>query len=443
MSGLVSALGLASLLAAASPAVEAERLAASAIQMAATRPADALSEARRALALTADFDPIAYVKAGRKGEVVEDAYVAARAEYRRHRAKLYEAVGEAFAQGGRNPEAVRYLRRAAQLDPQGTAVPRFARALVGSGRGREALEALLARIAREPSAETLAALSEAADAAGVPSLQAEIDRARAKALAAPKAEFRDGPFRLPERARLSTGEPVRLDGDGVTLVYVADPACRPCSADLEALKRLAPASARVVLMSAVPDRDQALRAVAALYRYAWPFLVGAGSAESLGVPAASLLAVGRRGFSVFVVTTPLAASLPPVLEILSRQDANESVPRGTWKRVAVERPEASPPPTLLANGFAPGEDQPAPQAFFGAVAAYDAGRPAEALRLVEQLEATGDWLLPPEARLDRALCLAAMGRREEARKLLLRTGDSRFQDAVDAALERVGTPEKR
>ena len=43
-------------------------------------------------------------------------------------------------------------------------------------------------------------------------------------------------------------------------------------------------------------------------------------------------------------------------------------------------------------------------------------------------------------RLDRALCLAALGRREEARRMLLRTGDSRFQDDVDRTLEQVGTP---
>ena len=65
---------------------------------------------------------------------------------------------------------------------------------------------------------------------------------------------------------------------------------------------------------------------------------------------------------------------------------------------------------------------------------------AEALRLFEGLEARGDgWLLPPEARLDRALCLAALGRRDEARRLLLKTGDSRFQEGLDRALEKVGT----
>ena len=50
-------------------------------------------------------------------------------------------------------------------------------------------------------------------------------------------------------------------------------------------------------MPAVPDRDQALRGVATLYRYAWPFSVGPGSVASLGVPAPSLVAIGRRGFS--------------------------------------------------------------------------------------------------------------------------------------------------
>ncbi len=81
--------------------------------------------------------------------------------------------------------------------------------------------------------------------------------------------------------------------------------------------------------------------------------------------------------------------------------------------------------------------------FTGAVEAFRKGRKAEALRLFEGLEARGDgWLLPPEARLDRALCLAGLARREEARRMLLRTGDSRFQDAVDRALEAVGSPGK-
>jgi len=47
------------------------------------------------------------------------------------------------------------------------------------------------------------------------------------------------------------------------------------------------------------------------------------------------------------------------------------------------------------------------------------------------------WLLPPEARLDRALCLALAGQRDAARRILLRTGDTRFEDAIDRLLEKV------
>jgi hypothetical protein len=74
------------------------------------------------------------------------------------------------------------------------------------------------------------------------------------------------------------------------------------------------------------------------------------------------------------------------------------------------------------------------------VAAYRDGRAAEAQRLLDGLAARGDgWLLPPEARLDRALCLAKAGQRDAARLLLLHVGDSRFQDDVDRALESVGS----
>jgi hypothetical protein len=52
-------------------------------------------------------------------------------------------------------------------------------------------------------------------------------------------------------------------------------------------------------------------------------------------------------------------------------------------------------------------------------------------------------LLPPEARLNRSLCLLGLGRREDARLMLLKTGDSRFQEDVDRTLERAGTPAKR
>jgi hypothetical protein len=56
------------------------------------------------------------------------------------------------------------------------------------------------------------------------------------------------------------------------------------------------------------------------------------------------------------------------------------------------------------------------------------------MRLLEAATADG-WLLPPEARFDRAVCLARLGRREEARRLLLRIGDSRFHDDIDRVME--------
>src|SRR5687767_14648364 len=78
------------------PVQRAETLAAGALSRAAADPAAALADARRALALTADFDPTAFVRAGRRGEMVEDSYQAARDAYRLHRALLYEAVGAAL-----------------------------------------------------------------------------------------------------------------------------------------------------------------------------------------------------------------------------------------------------------------------------------------------------------------------------------------------------------
>jgi len=121
----------------------------------------------------------------------------------------------------------------------------------------------------------------------------------------------------------------------------------------------------------------------------------------------------------------------------------ETVPRPSWNRRPVDRSPLPPPPALLPEGIAPGEDAPAPPEFDAAVAAYRAGKAAEAQRLFDVLEAKGDgWLLPPEARLDRALCLARAGQRDAARRILLRTGDSRFEEKVDQLLEAVAEPKK-
>ncbi len=425
------------------PVAESERLAAEALQLAPARPAAARSSAGRALAATAEFDPIAFVKAGRKGEVVEDEFLAAREEYRRHRARLYEAMGEALFRSGNAPAARRYFGRAVLLDATSGGRARLARALTSEGRGREALDLLLGAHAALDG-DGLAIASQAADLAGVPSLQAELDRARLASLELePRPEFRDGPLSLPDRARLSTGELFRAASEGVTLVYVADPGCRTCSADLLDLKGIAAPGARVALFAAQPEQDAALRSVVTLYRHRWPFLVNAGNARERDWPAPAVVAFARGGFSLAVVRPPLGSGLRPVLDVLARNDVAESVPRPAWNHRPVARPAPVPAPALLASGLAPGEDEPAPEPFARAVAAFEAGRHAEALKLLEAVAAAEDaWLLAPEARFDRALCLAALGRRDEARRILLRIGDSRFQDAVDAALERVGTPRR-
>jgi tetratricopeptide (TPR) repeat protein len=424
---------------------QAEALAAKAIAGAAAHPDTSLADARKAMALTLDFEPTAYVRAGRKGEVVEDAYVAARTEYRHHRARLYEATGVSLAAAARHVEAVRYLRRAFDLDPTEGRPVALARSLVALGRGRAALDVLLAGGGVSLGADTLAVAGAAADAAGLPSLQAEIDHVRLATLQTqPRIEHRDGPFPLPERTRLSTGAMLRLDGETPTLFYVPEPTCRSCSADLEALKRLLPPTVQIVLVPPAADQDQALRGVVSLYRYTWPYAVGTGLPAALRLTPPAALLVARNGFSGAMLRPPFNAALPVAIEVFAKTDAHESIPRPTWNNRPVERPSPAPRPTLLDSGFAPGEDEPSPPEFISALAAFKAGKAAEALRLFETLENKGDgWLLPPEARLDRALCLAALGRRDEARRLLLHTGDSRFQDELDRALETVGTPPRK
>jgi hypothetical protein len=411
----------------------AEGLAAQALQSTGS-PAAALADARRALALTESFDPIVFVRAGRKGEVVEDEFLAARSAYRRHRSPLYEAVGECLVRSGKVAEGARYLQRAVDLYPRPERQVRLARALVALHRGREALGALLSPQSLPLTADAVAVAGQAADAAGLPSLQAEIDRVRIGAQTRePRPVFRPG-LALPERSRLDAGGPVRFDA-GVTILYVAEASCRTCSADLEQVKRQLPAGARAMVIPASPERDQELRQALRLYRYDWPVVVGAGTPKSLGLEAPQALVVARDGLVAVGVPAPFGAELGAVVQALSIEDVKETRPR-PQSRQRVPEPEPAPRPGLLPESLAPGEDAPEPKEFADAVAAFRAGRPAEALKLFAALESRGDgWLLPPEARLNRAQCLIAQGRREEARLILLAIGDSRFQAAVDRVLE--------
>ncbi len=420
--------------------VEAERLAAEATRLAASDPERALAQARRALALTVEFEPTAFVKAGRKGEVVEDEFQAARRAYKQHRAILYEAVGRTLAQKGDGAAASRYLRRALLLEPSLERAVALARALNGLGRGREALETVRAASpglsALTPGAvETIV---QAVDVAGLPSAQAEIDRSRLRAALGERVELREGPLLTPPGAQLSTAPVVRLEDAPLTLVYAAEASCRSCSTDLDELARQVPKDVRVLALPAGDERDQALRQVLSIYRRPWPLLLGPGVGARLALPPRSLLLIARGGWTVAVVRAPFGTALAAAIAVLQKTDVQESVPRPSWNHRPVDRAALPGPPGLLPGGIAPGEDEPFPAEFAAAVAAFTEGRRAEALAAFESLEARGDgWLLPPEARLDRALCLAGMGRRDAARRLLLRTGDSRFEDAIDQLLEAV------
>ena len=422
------------------PVAEAERLAARARALASAAPAEAEAVARSALALTADFDPVAFVAAGRKGEIVEDDFQAARAGYRRHRSSLYAALGEALAAGGRHQAAARHLRRAVVLGAERGVGLSLARSLLEVGRSAEALDRLGGLLSGEPGPDVLRVLEKAVDAAGLPSAQVEIDRARLSS-ALPGTSLGPAPLAFPPWLRLSTGTPFQ-PREEATVFYLAEATCRTCSADLQSLKRALPPSASVLVVPPGPDQDHALRQVLQIYGLAWPVLLGPGLAAAAGAPAPSVLVVARRGWSWTVLAPGRAEAVGTAVAALGPALVSETRPRPGHVAPASgrrERPLPPPPPGLLPEGLAPGEDEPAPEAFAEAVAAYRAARFEEALRLFEALGTSADgWLLPPEARLDRALCLARLGRAAEARRLLLRTGDSRFQEAVDQALERIG-----
>jgi hypothetical protein len=418
----------------------AERLAAEAVRLAAQDPAAALRTARRALAATEEFVPTDFVTAGRKGEVVEDEFQAAREAYRRHRSTLYEAVGTALARQGNALAASRYQRRAFLLDPTPDRGLALARSLNELGRGREALDTVQRAIAglvglKPEAAEVIA---RAADAAGLPSAQAEIDRGRLRATLGKAVELREGPLELPPGVRLSSTPVVRLDDVPISVLYASEASCRSCSADLEGLARHVPKDVRVLAVPPGDDQDQALRQVLALYRRPWPLLLGRDLAARLQLKPRSLLVVARNGWTLAVLQAPFGSEVATALAALKRADVPETVPRASWNRRPVDRSPLKSPPGLLPEGLAPGEDEETPPEFAAAVEAYRKGRAKEALAAFDALAAKGDgWLLPPEARLDRALCLALAGQRDAARRILLRTGDSRFEGEIDRLLEQV------
>jgi hypothetical protein len=436
---LILAAGLGLLLLTPGVVREAERVAEEAAQSAATDPGPALARARRALAMTAEFDPTTFVETGRKGEVVEDAFRLARRRYRRHRAILYAAVGECLAASGQHLAATRHFRRAAVLEPTGARAVRLARSLLAEGRAAEARWHLRRHAdARQPTPELVAVLEKTADTLGLPSAQVELDSIRLGQFPAAQVEMRTGPLALPAAARLSTGGPFVI-GDELVVLYVAASDCRSCSEDVQALAGTLPAGTALVMAPELPAQDEALRQVLRLYRHAWPVLLGHGGASALGLSPGTAVVVARRGWLLATVKPPLKPLLGEIVQALSVSDLREAVPRKAWNGrppPAVAEPETS---GLLAEGLAPGEDPPPSAPFTAGVDAFRARQYLEALRFFEAAEKKGDgYLLAPEARFNRALCLGRLGRTGEARRTMLAIADSRFQDEIDTALEGLG-----
>jgi len=431
--------------AASTPAAEAERLIAEAQAALDTRPETALACGQRALEASHEFDPTEFVAGGRRGEVVDDAFLEARRAYRMHRSRVYAVVGRAFARLGKPREAVRFLQRAEDLHP-GASRQALVEALLASHRPAEALDGLLASLGDGRPAGTWQALAgRVADALGLACLQAEIDRTRLTRLAARVAVgFHEGAVRVPGHVRLSTGAPLRLqEEERVTAFYLATADCTTCSADLELLARVIPDGVRPVIVPPEDD-DRVLRQALRPYRRDdWLTTVGAGIRAALGAQAPSVVVVARRGWSAGVARPPLARTLPSLLAVFAHRDVSERLPRAAWRGVSPSR-STRPRPAFAAGGLAPGEDAPFPAEFERATEALAHGETEVALRWIDVLAARRDgWLLPPEARLDRALILLGAGRRNEARSILRGIGDSRFQERVDALLEQAGGLEGR
>ena len=419
---------------------EAERLAEDAVALGPRDPQAALAQARRALALTNEFNPTVFVAMGRKGEVVEDEFQAARLAYGEHRAVLYGAVGNLLVLQGDTKAGSRYLARALLLDPRPSRGLELARAQIALGHGREALDTLRKAVSgvTSLSQEAATVVAQAADVARLPSAQAEIDRERLRATLGDAVTLRNEPVDLPRETELSSTPVFRLQEVPVNLIYLAEASCQHCSADLAELRRLVPEGVRLLILPEEDDRDAAVRQVLSIYGYPWPLLLGRDLSARLGLEPRSAMVVGRGGWSAAILKAPFGRELTAALAAFERVDIRESVPRPLWNRQPVDRSPLAPAPGLLEDGLAPGEDEPFPTEFDAAVEAYRAGRYREALEGFDALEARGDgWLLPPEARLNRALCLAGLGRQRDARRILLRTGDSRFEEAIDETLERV------
>ena len=195
------------------------------------------------------------------------------------------------------------------------------------------------------------------------------------------------------------------------------------------------------------DQDAALRQVLRLYDYPWPLLLGRGLAARSG-PGAPLGAAGRPGEAGRwrCSAPPFGAALAAALAVArARRRAGDGAPG------RLEPPPGRPQPAAAAPGPARGRPGPgrgralSRPSSTAAVEAYRAGRSAEAhegLRRARGARATAGCCRRRRASTARCVWRAS-GSTREARRILLRTGDSRFEDAIDDTLERVAPASRR
>jgi hypothetical protein len=187
--------------------------------------------------------------------------------------------------------------------------------------------------------EAAAVIEKAADVAGLPSAQAEIDRGRLAANLGARVTLREGPFELPPGVKLSNAPLFRLEDAELTVIYAAEASCRNCSADLEELGRQVPKTVRVLTLPPGDDQDAALRQVLQLYKRPWPLLLGHDLGAQLKLEPRSLLMLARGGWTQAVLKAPFGQELGTALQALQRKDVQETAPRraGTAGRSTARR----------------------------------------------------------------------------------------------------------
>ena len=187
----------------------------------------------------------------------------------------------------------------------------MARSLLALGREKGSAALLQSAAAGAPSAETAVLFEQAADVAGLPSAQAEIDRARLRPLTGKTVELREAPLKIPADARLSSGGPLRLEATPV-IFYMSSAVCKTCSEDLGHAVAVGPGGTPVVIVSEGPEKDHAVRQVLQIYRYPgrWRW----ASAWPPRSPRAGHAPGGRpRRLGTVVVKPPYAAGLGAVV----------------------------------------------------------------------------------------------------------------------------------